>query len=215
MDRLALQTGARRRFRDNFQIGATWTLMFFKNDQSEGWFYFPNNAFDIDDDWATSTDFQRNTVRLNGLYNMGYGFSLSGAYYFGSGNRFETELSGNPLGKAGSDNRLNLGDPIPVRPEVLDRFDGPPIIGVGPGNEAPRNALSGQALHRIDIRLTKVFELGAVRISGIAELFNVLNHENFGSYQGFINRSNFGNPRQNTDIAYGARSAQLAFRIEF
>lgn len=215
MDRLALQTGARRRFRDNFQVGITWTLMFLKNDQSQSWGYFPNNTYNIDGDWARSTDFQRNTVRLNGLYNFGYGFSVSGAYYYGSGNRFTTELSGNPLGKAASDNRLNLGNPIPVKPDVLDRFDGPDVIGVGPGNEAPRNALSGFALHRLDLRLTKVFDLGAVRVSGIAELFNVFNHTNFGSYAGVINRATFGNPLQNGNIAYGPRAAQLAFRIEF
>ena len=146
---------------------------------------------------------------------MGYGFQVSGAYYFGSGNRFTTEISGNPLGRRVSDNRLNLGNPIVVRPETRDRFDGPDVIGVGPGNEAPRNAIMGDALHRVDVRVTKVFDFGVVRVSGIAELFNVFNHVNYGNYQGFINRSNFGNPRQNGNIAYGPRSAQFAFRIEF
>ena len=79
----------------------------------------------------------------------------------------------------------------------------------------PRNALLGNPLHRLDLRVTKVFDLGAIRVSGIAELFNVLDHENFGSYQRNVNRSNFGNPVFNGDIAYGPRSAQFAFRIEF
>jgi hypothetical protein len=67
----------------------------------------------------------------------------------------------------------------------------------------------------VDLRFTKIFELGAVRISGIAELFNVLNHANYGSYAGTINSSTFGNPLQNGSIAYGPRSAQFAFRVEF
>ena len=37
MDYAALQTGARRRFRDNFQVGVTWTLTLLKNDQSRSW----------------------------------------------------------------------------------------------------------------------------------------------------------------------------------
>lgn len=215
MDRGVLQTGLRRRFRDNFQVGATWTLMFFKNDQSTSWGYFPNDSFNIDDDWATSTDFQRNTVRFNGLYNFGHGIQLSGVYLFGSGNRFATTLAGNPLGKSASQNRLNLGNPVPVKESVQDRFDGPDVIGVGPGNEAPRNALSGQALSRVDLRLTYAFDVSLVQLSFIAELFNVFNHANFGSYAGVINRATFGNALQNGDIAYGPRSAQFAFRVEF
>ena len=190
--------------------------MFMKNDSSTSWGYHPNNDTDIDSEWARSIDFQRNTVRVNTLYNFGYGFQLSGTYSFGSGNRFVTEIAGNPTGRRVSDNRLNLGNPIPIRPEMLDRFNGPDVIGVGPGNEVPRNALSGEALHRVDLRLTKVFDLGAVRISGIAEVFNLFNHENFGGFQGFVNRSNFGNPTQRTGVtAYFPRSAQLAFRFEF
>ena len=105
--------------------------------------------------------------------------------------------------------------PLWSAPKHVTGFDGPDVIGVGPGNEAPRNAIMGDALHRVDVRVTKVFDFGVVRVSGIAELFNVFNHVNYGNYQGFINRSNFGNPRQNGNIAYGPRSAQFAFRIEF
>jgi hypothetical protein len=149
------------------------------------------------------------------MYNLGLGFSVSGAYYYGSGNYFATLLSGNPTGKSGTNNRLNLGTPIPVRPEAQDLFEGPDVIGVGPGNEAPRNALRGEGLHRVDVRLTKEFAFGGVRISGIAEVFNLFNHANFGAYSGVINAATFGNPQQNGAIAYSARSAQLAFRVDF
>jgi hypothetical protein len=215
MDYAALQTGARRRFKDNFQMGLTYTLMFKKHDNTTSWGYFPNNSFDPDADWARATDFQRNTLRLNGLYNFGWGFSASGTYYYGSGNYYATTISGNPTGKSASENRLNLGAPIPVRPEAQDRFEGPETIAVGPGNEAPRNALRGDGLHRIDVRLTKEFVFGGVRVSGIAEVFNLFNHENFGAYNGVINTATFGDPRQNPAIAYGPRSAQFAFRVDF
>jgi hypothetical protein len=215
MDYAALQTGARRRFKDNFQVGLTYTLMFMKNDDTTDWGYFPNNSFDPDADWARATDFQRNTLRLNGMYNLGLGFSVSGAYYYGSGNYFATLLSGNPTGKSGTNNRLNLGTPIPVRPEAQDRFEGPEVIEVGPGNEAPRSARGGEGLRRVDVRLTKEFAFGGVRISGIAEVFNLFNHANFGAYNGVINTATFGNPQQNGAIAYSSRSAQLAFRVDF
>jgi hypothetical protein len=216
MDYAALQTGARRRFKDNFQVGMTYTLMFTKNDDTTSWGYFPNNSFDPDADWARSNEFQRNTLRLNGMYNFGWGFSMSGSYYYGSGNYFAVGLAGNPTGKSASNNLLNLGAPIPVRPEALDRFEGPDVIGTGPGNEAPRNALHGDGLHRIDIRLTKEFTFGGVRVSGIAEVFNLLNHANYGLYAGTINSATFGNPLQVPfQNAYMPRSAQFAFRVDF
>ncbi len=102
-----------------------------------------------------------------------------------------------------------------MNPDVLSRFDGPDTIGSGPGNEAPRNALSGEAIHKVDFRVTKAVTLGDIRISAIAELFNLLNHENYGAYNGTIDSSSFGDPRQVTSTAYGPRAAQFAFRIEY
>ncbi len=214
-DYLALSSGLRRRFGDNFQINMTHTVMFFKHDDTEGWFNFPNNTFDPGAEWATSLDFQRNTFRINGVYQLPFDFTLSGAYFYGSGNRFPTSVGGRPYGKTASRNRLNLGDPIQVNPDMLSRFDGPSTIGSGPGNEAPRNALMGEALHKVDLRLTKSLVLGGVRASVIAEVFNLLNHENYGAYNGTIDSSSFGEPRQVTSTAYGPRAAQFAFRIEY
>jgi hypothetical protein len=65
------------------------------------------------------------------------------------------------------------------------------------------------------VRLTKEFAFGGVRVSGIAEVFNLFNHANFGAYNGVINTATFGNPQQNGAIAYSSRSAQLAFRVDF
>ncbi len=212
---MALSSGLRRRFGDNFQINMTHTVMFFKRDDTTGWFNFPNNTFDPDAEWGTSLDFQRNTFRINGVYRLPFDFTISGAYFYGSGNRFATSVGGRPYGKTASTNRLNLGDPIEVNPDMLSRFDGPSTIGSGPGNEAPRNALMGEALHKVDVRLTKSLVLGGVRVSAIAEVFNLLNHENYGAYNGTIDSSSFGEPRQVTSTAYGPRAAQFAFRIEY
>ncbi len=185
-DYLALSSGLRRRFRDNFQVNMTHTVIFFKRDDTRGWFDFPNNTFDLDAEWSNALDLQRNTFRINGIYQLPYDFSISGAYFFGSGNRYRTSVGGRPYGKTASTNRLNLGDPIPVNPDILPRFDGPSTIGTGPGNEAPRHALKGEALHKVDFRLSKIFNLGPVRVSAIAEVFNLLNHENYGNYNGTI-----------------------------
>ena len=51
-------------------------------------------------------DFQRHTLRVNGIVNLPYGLMVAGAYFFGSGNRFATLFPGDPTGGATGVNRL-------------------------------------------------------------------------------------------------------------
>jgi hypothetical protein len=68
----------------------------------------------------------------------------------------------------------------------------------------------------VDARLAKDVPLpGGMRVSLIAEVFNLLNHTNYGAYQSVINQANFGAPRQNLLNAYQPRIAQLAFKVTF
>ena len=91
-DYLAVSSGLRRRFRDNFQVNVTHTYIFFKNDDTRGWGDFPNNTFDLDAEWGPALDFQVNTFRINGIYQLPYDFAISGAYFYGSGNRYRTSV---------------------------------------------------------------------------------------------------------------------------
>ena len=111
-----------------------------------------NNPFDyLDGEYATSTDFQRNTMRMWALYQLPWGFSTSVSCFYGSGNRFNATISGTPYGKTGS-NRLNLSNAggvvraITVPDAVLDRWEGPDVIASGA--IIPRNALKGLPLHK-------------------------------------------------------------------
>lgn len=215
---LGLSTALNRRYRDNFQGGATYTLMFFKNDDgggSQGYGGSPDNMFCyLECEWARSTDFQRHTLRLNGIYRAPWGFTIAGAYFFGSGNYFSTVYSANPFGLTRNTNRYNPGPARAVPENVRDRFDGPDTIGAG--EVVPRNALKGEPLHKVDVRVSKDVSLGGgVRLTGIAEVFNLFNHANFGRYNGQFNASTFGEPRQNLGNAYLPRVLQLAAKLSF
>jgi len=82
-DYLALSTAFTRRFRDRFQAGATYTLVLYQHDDG-GIGYVSgtaNNAFDpLDGEWARTTAFQRNTVRLHGTFELPYEVSVSLIY---------------------------------------------------------------------------------------------------------------------------------------
>ena len=117
-----------------------------------------------------------------------------------------------PFGKPGT-NRLNAGAPIAVRPQALDLFEGPAVIGTL--QTMPRNALRGLPLHKVDLRLSKDIRVGRIRATAVAEVFNLLNHDNFGTYNGQVNSTTFGDVRQSIGNAYVPRSGQFGFKIAF
>jgi hypothetical protein len=222
-DSLALASSFTRRFRNNFQAGITYTYTFYMHDDNLGGSgstgTSANNQFDyLDGEWARSTDFQQHTLRSYWLYQLPWQISFSGVYFYGSGNYYQTSLSS--LGyNGGGTNRLNLGAPITIPAGVQDRFEGPAVIGTG--EVVPRNALKGFPLHRVDLRVAKDIRLGgSVRLTGIAEVFNLTNHANYGSYVGTVDSTSFGQPVavpsfSGVGTAYVPRTGQLAFRVSF
>jgi hypothetical protein len=117
-------------------------------------------------------------------------------YFFGSGTRRTTTYGGdlrNAGGNSASQQRL--------RPD---------------GSIVQRNALVGDPIHRVDIRLQKRVGLGGNRsIAGVVDVFNLLNHENYGSYTTQESSANYGRPSFNSNLAYQARMIQLGFRLAF
>jgi hypothetical protein len=237
-DQTQLSMALNRRFKSNFQAGATYTYMFSMNDDGNIGYTAPgqNNQFDyLDGEYATSTDFQRHTARMYALYRAPWGISTSASYFYGSGSRYAATINTAVYGKPGT-NRLNLtaagaatnaivipatatlanGDVI----DIASRFDGPSTINSG--DTIPRNALQGLPLHKVDLRLTKDIKLGGTtKLSLIGEVFNVFNHHNYGSYNTNLSATAaattalFGQPQQNAGNAFIPREAQLAFRIGF
>jgi hypothetical protein len=194
-DDLHLATSLTRRYSNKFQAGLTYTLMFFRNDTStsdSGLYGTPNNNFCVPCEFGRGADFQRHTLRLNGVYNLPHGVGFAASYFFGSGNYFQITHAGNPYGDVGGS-------------RIAGDFS---II--------PRNSFKGDALNKLDLRLTKQITLaGKTKLEGVAELFNVFNHANFGGYNLVQGTPTFGQPVQNIANAYLPRTAQFAFKISF
>ncbi len=218
----ALASSFTRRMSHKLQAGITYTLMFHMYDDNlggSGALSGPaNNQFDyLRGEWARSSDFQKHTLRTYALYQLPKGFSISPVLYYSSGNYFNTALSTTAFGEG--TNRLNVGAPVTIPASVRDRFDGPAVIPTGA--VVPRNALKGLPLVRLDMRLSKVFKIGErFKVEGIAEAFNLTNHQNFGNYVTNVNVATFGQPVQvsafsGTGTAYVPRTGQLAFRVTF
>jgi hypothetical protein len=84
------------------------------------------------------------------------------------------------------------------------------------GSVIPRNSFVGTPLHRVDVRFQQRIRLGGRRsIDGILEVFNLLDHSNYGSFTTDVDNALYGTPIYNADTAYASRAAQLGFRIAF
>jgi hypothetical protein len=200
----ALQTAFTKRFSDRWQASGTYTLSVFKDGLSRP-VQWTGSAFepvpfevapDLGGEYSYALGDQRHRAVFNGIWELGYSFQLSGLYFFGSGARFDTNW-GTDLRQLGGiqPNSLRL------RPD---------------GTIVPRNDFVGKPIHRVDLRLQRGLRFGGrPRLDGILELFNALNHANYGSYITQEVSRNYGQPNQVNNVAYGPRTLQLGFRFAF
>jgi len=152
-------------------------------------------APDVGSEYTLATSDQRHRAVLNGIWDAGYGLQLSGIYFYGSGRRYGNSYGGDLRDSGGG------GSSARLRPD---------------GTIVPRNTLVGRPIHRVDLRVQRHFPIaGNHGIDGIVEMFNLFNHENFGSYTTQESNRNYGNPAFNSAVAYQPRMLQLGFRLTF
>ncbi|MGE0446269.1 MAG: carboxypeptidase regulatory-like domain-containing protein [Vicinamibacterales bacterium] len=209
---LLLASSFTRRFRSNFQGSVTYTRTLKNNNNTTGFGIQADNQFDLDADWSRSADFQRDTLRANGIVNLPWQTTVAGSFLYGSGTYYNATRSGRPFNKPGT-NRLNIGAPIVIPEAMLDRWEGPDVIATGA--VWPRNALRGLPLYKVDVRVSKAIRAGGVNVTLLGEVFNVFNRKNYGSFTTQLDSANFGKPTANSGNAYGPRSGQVGFRVEF
>jgi hypothetical protein len=188
-----LQTAVTKRFSHRWQLAATYTLSRTRDNAaplSNG----PDNACNPLAEWADSVSDQRHRAVFNGIWTLPYRFELSGLYFYGSGATFSNNYGGD-LRDTGNKSAGRL------RPD---------------GTVVPRNSFVGLPLHRIDLRLQRRFPVvGSMTVDGILEVFNVFNHVNYGAYVLSESNRSYGQPAQNSNVAYSPRLLQLGFRVAF
>jgi hypothetical protein len=151
-------------------------------------------AEDLYNPYTYSVGDQRHRAVFNGIWQVGYGFQVSGLYFFGSGERYATTWGGDLRG-------VGAGGTSRLRPT---------------GSIVARNNFVGQPIHRVDLRMQQRFKLGGRRsFDALVEVFNLFNHENYGAYTTAESQANYGQPAPNENVAYTPRAFQLGFRFGF
>ncbi len=153
-------------------------------------------APDLGNDYTLAETDQRHRIVFNGIWQAGHGFQVSGIYFYGSGERYDRQYSGDlrGLGVAGLTGSERL------------RADGTIV---------PRNDFVGDPVHRVDMRLQQRVKFGRWAADGILEVFNLFDRANYGSYTTDEANRQFGVPLVNQNLAYGPRVVQLGFRVAF
>jgi hypothetical protein len=205
-----------KRFSDNWQLSVTYTLAYFRDSIADPrnvilTDYVPGAApsftgsireeaypfsppADLGEDYTLAEDDQRHRAVVNAIWDVGMGFQVSGLYFYGSGMRFDTDWGSDlrDVGEGGYDR---------LHPD---------------GSILPRNDFTGDPIHRMDLRLRQRVPVGGgVTVDGMFEVFNLFNHENYGSYNTRVSSSRFGTPGFNRNVVYLPRMAQFGFRLGF
>jgi hypothetical protein len=190
-DYMAMASSFTRRYRNRFQLGVTYTLMFFKHNISTrfGGYGGPAqlNPFDIELDWGRAADFQRHTLRANGIWNLPLGLTFSGYFQYGSGNYSQVTSGVDPNGIGATRIRSDLS--------IIEK-----------------NGFHGDPIQRFDIRVSKDVRLaGRARVTLMAELFNLYNYAAY-TYNVLAPAATFGRPN---GALVQPRSGQLGVRFTF
>jgi hypothetical protein len=193
----ALQTGVTRRLSQRWQASGTYSLSWLHDMSAQpvsGTTPVPFPvAPDLGGEYTLGPTDQRHRATFNGIWQVGRGLQLSGLYFFGSGQRYATSYGG--------DLRLCGQSCDRLRPD---------------GTIVPRTALTGDPIHRVDLRLQQRIRLGSrFTVDGILEAFNLFNHENWGSYETRESNASYGLPIPLPSLVYQPRMMQLGFRATF
>src|SRR6266850_656192 len=196
-----------KRFSHRWQANATYTRAVFKdaNPIRTQWYLGPDGVvahrridfpppIDQGGEYGYAADDQRHRANVNGVVDLGYGFQVSGIYFYGSGQRFAVTDGTDRRSEGGSgENRLRAN-----------------------GTIVARNNLVGRPIHRLDLRLQKAFPVvSKVKVDGMIEVYNLFNHENLGNYTTNMANARFGQPSANSALAYQPRMLQLGVKFTF
>jgi hypothetical protein len=192
-------TSFTKRMSHHWQASGTYTLAGFWNAVGAPFMGVPGStpievpftlAQDLKGEWSLAEGDQRHRVVLNGIWQVGRGFQLSGIHYASAGDRTATSYGGDlrNLG-AGSVERQRL------RPD---------------GTIVARNAFTQPARNRTNVRIQQKISLPSrVSVDVMAEAFNVFNRPNWTI------TTQEQSPQYLKRTAGENRTMQFGFRVTF
>jgi hypothetical protein len=203
----SLRTAFTKRLSRHWQMSSTYTL-------SGLWDAYPPPYSGLDPvpfstspalggEYSLGIGDQRHRAVTSGIFDLPFGFQLTGLYFFGSGERLATSWGTDVLFVG----QVMVGGGTSATLENRTRPD---------GSIVPRNNFVGAPIQRVDVRLQRRFKFGGhTTLDGMIETFNLFNHANYGAYVTTESSASYGQPQSSSVLAYGPRMLQLGFRLAF
>ncbi|MEP6900109.1 MAG: TonB-dependent receptor [Actinomycetota bacterium] len=236
------ETTLDKRFSNGYTVRAVYTLSQSKDNSGEhltsgGSNSLPDNSRNLSN-WYGPSDFDvRHRFVVNGIWELPFGngkqffksgisgailggWDLTGSLNVRSGRPFTVTQSGDPLklGSLSTELADLVGDPN-VTNQTVDNFFNTAAFALLTGSTTrfglqPRNALRGPGFASLDMAVHRRFNLGRenTNLEFRWEVFNVLNHANFGLPNRTINGGGFGTI---TTLQGDPRIMQFALRFSF
>jgi hypothetical protein len=190
----ALETSLTKRFTHRWEASATYTLGFLRDADVCPPTAPANVSRGYCGEYGFATTDQRHRAVFNAIWQGPHDIQVSGLYFYGSGQRFGTSYGQDVLNSG-------QGTGARFRPDL---------------SIVPRNAFIGTPIHRVDTRLVKKLRFSKrYSVDGLAEVFNLFNHANYGAFVTNETAANYRAPSFVSNVNYNARMAQLGFRITF
>jgi TonB dependent receptor len=215
-----LQVAVNKRWSSNYQFVATYLLSQNRDDQN-GAYSYPNNQFNLADEYGTSLADQRHRFVFNWVGRLPYDFTLSSVLYMAGGRPIAAstggvDINGDGLAVSPQGGSFLGGDrPICGTDPQFDH--GCAVLGIPNGQRVPRNALRSAPVYRFDLRVSRRFHIPRVMVEPMLEVFNLFNRENFdpAAYNNSLASAQFGQPGRSAELPYQPRQIQLAIRAQF
>ena len=192
-----LQTSVTKRMNKNWQASLTYTLSALWSGDPQPFSGLTQVPYpvapDLGGEYSLAETDQRHRLAFNGIWQVGYGFQLSGVYFYGSGMRTQAVCGCDARNLSAGFDRLRLD-----------------------GTIIPREAFVGDPIHRVDLRLQERVRLHSRTAAyGYVEVFNLFNRANYQTYNVVETSPTYGQPNSSSNLSYAARTMQLGFRVTF
>jgi hypothetical protein len=241
-DALFVELERRLSGRFGFRAAYTWSAAYnYANDDQIPFGSGPIDPNDLRREYGPAANDQRHRLALSGVVDLGAGFQLAGLWTIASGVPMDILM---PSGQS----RIpiierNAGGREFDTASELNSFIRDVNEGGGIDGEllplVSENARFNDSFNSLDLRLSKTFRVGPLRIDGMLEMFNVFNVTNIlgtstVNYSGFANAlvrdsndpedpgylrsSSFGNPVGTAGGVFGSGgpfAVQLGGRVSF
>jgi len=189
-----LQSSLTKRFGNNWQGSATYTLSWLYNSNTKPFSGLTQTTFDtpidLGGEWGPSADDQRHRLVLNGIWSVYKGFQVSGLHYLGAGIRDQIIFGGDirGVGCACFDQR--------IRPN---------------GTIIEKAGFIAPSQNRTDLRLQQKISIGGRRsFDVLADVFNVFNRPNWTVGENEATTAQF---LQHVNGTF--RTVQVGFRLTY